>query len=206
MFYLQCVTYDNRGCGRSSSPLTLHYTTTQMAKDALALIYHLKWPQCHVVGVSMGGMISLELVLLAPERVLSLTLLATHAGGLAGRAPFIGVRHILRSIVLRDEKLQIENALQMLYGPKTLSDPEKRKVFFNFHTERFKKRLPPTLIGILGHIFAVQRHYVSYADLLKIRYSPFDCLIMVGTEDRLVREANSYLIQKVRIIFFLHKN
>ncbi len=45
---------------------------------------------------------------------------------------------------------------------------------------------------------AVQRHYVSYADLLKIRYSPFDCLIMVGTEDRLVREANSYIIQRVR--------
>ena len=99
-----------------------------MAKDAIALIDHLNWSQCHVVGVSMGGMISLEFALLAPERILSLTLLSTHAGGLAGRAPFLGIRHILRSLVMRDEHLQTENVLQMLYSEKTLTDPEKRKV------------------------------------------------------------------------------
>jgi len=99
-----------------------------MAKDAIALIDHLKWPKCHVVGVSMGGMISLEFALLAPERILSLTLLATHAGGLAGRAPFVGVNHILRSLAIRDDRLLIENTLVMLYGKKTLADPEKRKV------------------------------------------------------------------------------
>ncbi|CAF1573675.1 unnamed protein product [Rotaria sp. Silwood1] len=192
----QCVTYDNRGIAGSSSPFTFQYTTTQMAKDAIALIDHLNWIKCHVVGISMGGMIALEFALLAPERVLSLTLLATHAGGLAGRAPFVGIHHIFRSFVIRDEHLLIENSLEMLYGSKTLADSEKRKVFYNYHIERFKKRIRPKLIGILGQLLAVQRHYVSYADLLKIRYSPFDCLIMVGTEDRLVREANSYIIQR----------
>jgi pimeloyl-ACP methyl ester carboxylesterase len=99
-----------------------------MANDAIALIDHLKWTQCHVVSVSMGGMIALEFALLAPERVLSLTLLATHAGGLAGRAPFVGIKHILRSLVIRDLHLLVENSLAMLYGPKTLANPEKRKV------------------------------------------------------------------------------
>lgn len=64
--------------------------------------------------------------------------------------------------------------------------------------ERFRKRIPPSLIGLVGQLGAVFRHYVSYADLLRIRYSSFPCLIFVGTEDRLVREANSYLIQRVR--------
>jgi pimeloyl-ACP methyl ester carboxylesterase len=76
----------------------------------------------------MGGMIALELALMIPEKLLSLTLLATHAGGLAGRAPFVGVRHITRSILLRDEHSLIENALTMLYSSKTLADPDKRKV------------------------------------------------------------------------------
>lgn len=124
----QCVAYDNRGCGRSSSPLTFNYSTNQMAKDALALIDHLKWSKCHVVGISMGGMIALEFSLLASERILSLTLIATHAGGFAGRAPFVGVFHILRSFVSRDEKTLIENAMNMLYGAKTLADAQKRQV------------------------------------------------------------------------------
>jgi pimeloyl-ACP methyl ester carboxylesterase len=76
----------------------------------------------------MGGMIALELALLAPEKLLSLILLATHAGGLAGRAPFVGIRHITQSILLRDENSLIENAMTMLYSTKTLADPDKRKV------------------------------------------------------------------------------
>jgi pimeloyl-ACP methyl ester carboxylesterase len=102
-----------------------------MAKDALALINHLQWNQCHVVGISMGGMIALELALIAPEKILSLTLLATHAGGLIGQAPFVGFRHMTRAILAGDEKSVIENALSMLYSEKTLSNSDKRKVCGN---------------------------------------------------------------------------
>ena len=130
LLLLQSVTYDNRGCARSSAPLTIHYTTEQMAKDALALLDHLKWNQFHVVGVSMGGMIALELGLLASNRVLSLSLLATHAGGIEGRAPLIGVQQILRSLSLRDERAIVENVMQMLYSRKTLTNPEQSQVKF----------------------------------------------------------------------------
>lgn len=60
-----------------------------------------------------------------------------------------------------------------------------------------KNCIPPTVVGILGQIIAVQRHYIGYSDLLRIRYSPFVKLIIVGTEDRLVRETNSYMLQQV---------
>lgn len=68
---------------------------------------------------------------------------------------------------------------------------------YDYYLERLHKRVRPSLIGVLGQTVAISRHFINYADLLKIRYAKFQCLIMVGTEDRLVREANSYMIQRV---------
>lgn len=59
-----CLLFDNRGMGESDKPVA-RYTTSEMAKDTVALIDHLEWTaprQLHVIGVSMGGMISQELV------------------------------------------------------------------------------------------------------------------------------------------------
>ena len=59
--------FDNRGMGESDKPL-LRYTTSEMAKDVVELLDHVGWTQernVHVVGISMGGMISQELVRLA---------------------------------------------------------------------------------------------------------------------------------------------
>jgi len=70
----QLCVFDNRGIGRSSSP-TGRYTTSEMAKDALELVDHLGWKSFHIAGISMGGMISQELALLAPKRVQSLSLI-----------------------------------------------------------------------------------------------------------------------------------
>lgn len=74
---------------------------------------------------------------------------------------------------------------------------------YDYYVERLRKRVRPSLIGLLGQFAAVQRHFINYADLLKIRYAKFQCLIMVGTEDRLVREANSYMIQRVDSSFLI---
>jgi hypothetical protein len=57
------------------------------------------------------------------------------------------------------------------------------------------------MVGVLGQILAVQRHYIGYSDLLKIRYSPLVILVIVGTEDRLVRQSNSYMLQRVSLFF-----
>lgn len=59
-----CLIYDNRGMGESDKPLA-RYSTSELAKDTLALVDHLGWishRQLHVVGVSMGGMTAQELV------------------------------------------------------------------------------------------------------------------------------------------------
>src|SRR5262245_40350600 len=53
---------DNRGAGKTTAP-TRAWTTAEMARDALALMDHLGWPDAHIVGASMGGMIAQEIAL-----------------------------------------------------------------------------------------------------------------------------------------------
>ncbi len=67
------ISYDVRGHGRSSkSPPP--YGIDLFAKDVSALIRHLDLGPMHVVGISMGGMIGLELALDFPAMVRSLTI------------------------------------------------------------------------------------------------------------------------------------
>lgn len=49
------------------------YSLQDMAKDALGILDALSISQAHIVGVSMGGMISQRIAINAPKRVLSLT-------------------------------------------------------------------------------------------------------------------------------------
>lgn len=52
------------GMGDSDTPL-MRYSTSEMAKDIIELVDHLGWTgerELHIMGVSMGGMISQELV------------------------------------------------------------------------------------------------------------------------------------------------
>lgn len=57
------------------------YSTADQADDAAAFLRAMNAAPAHVVGISMGGFIALNLALRWPELVQSLTLVATSAGG-----------------------------------------------------------------------------------------------------------------------------
>ena len=59
---------------RLGLPVSAPYTLTDMAGDALHLLDALDIPQAHVLGASMGGMIAQHIADMAPQRLLSLTL------------------------------------------------------------------------------------------------------------------------------------
>src|SRR5688572_20840981 len=64
----QVVIFDNRDAGRSSRA-TSAYTIADMADDTVALMDALDIEKSHVCGLSMGGMIAMELALRHPGRV-----------------------------------------------------------------------------------------------------------------------------------------
>ena len=120
------LTLDNRGTGQSG-PLDGPLTLVQLAEDGLALLDHLGWERVHVVGLSMGGMIAQELALLAPERVLSLSLLATHSDG-AGLPSASGILlAVRRDLALRlDRPRWARSALvRAMYSPEFLAGKDR---------------------------------------------------------------------------------
>lgn len=56
------------------------YLLSDMANDAIGLLDHLGVDRAHVVGVSMGGMISQQIAINAPHRVASLTSIMSTTG------------------------------------------------------------------------------------------------------------------------------
>lgn len=101
--------FDNRGIGKSARPKG-PYTTALMANDAKALVDKLKIGTFHLVGVSMGGMISQEYALAYGSDLKSLSLCCTYAapGPFCSRmfklwqdmAPVMGVPTVMRDVTL----------------------------------------------------------------------------------------------------------
>ncbi len=71
-----CVALDNRGVGKSETPPG-PYDLEQMAHDAVSVLDAAGVASAHVVGASMGGVISQIIGVRYPERVRSLTLACT---------------------------------------------------------------------------------------------------------------------------------
>ena len=70
--------FDNRGIGKTDAPAGA-YSSRQMADDAKALVDLLGITNFHLMGVSMGGMISQEYAVAHPGDLKSLTLACTYA-------------------------------------------------------------------------------------------------------------------------------
>jgi 3-oxoadipate enol-lactonase len=74
----QVLAFDNRGAGRTDKP-DIPYSIELMARDTAGLMRAVGITRAHVIGISMGGRIALELALRHPQMVNKLVLVSTSA-------------------------------------------------------------------------------------------------------------------------------
>ncbi|CAK4685144.1 unnamed protein product [Aphanomyces euteiches] len=209
----QLVTFDNRGVGGSDKPWGW-YSTTKMARDALMLMDHLRWPRAHIVGASMGGMIAQELAYAAPERVASLALMVTspgfRQGGWPGKAQmssylamvrnmFIPTRHRIASTMIYC--LFPEDFLQETIEPpaKTPSEDNTEdataiqtthSVLYKHHMRRLGQ-VKMSISGMLGHYTAVLFHNMQRDRLQVVADADFPIMIIGAKQDRMLHPKNT---------------
>ena len=168
------------------------YQLEDLAQDTLALMDALQIKAAHVVGVSMGGMISQLLAILAPQRVLSLTLIMTSSGSprLPGPTLPLKLRLISRPKNLDRESL-IQHAMQtwrMMSGPGYRPEESelRRKTERNLTRGVFPRGIARQTVAIL--------HAKSRVPQLKKLVTP--TLIIHGKDDPLVRVAAAHDLAK----------
>jgi pimeloyl-ACP methyl ester carboxylesterase len=113
--------FDNAGAGETTRSRRRPPSMRDLGRHAVAVLDALGWEHAHIVGVSMGGMIAQEVALGWRSRVKSLSLIATHAGGLRNLSPppasllafaraFLGPRahraRVLEGLIFPDEYLR----------------------------------------------------------------------------------------------------
>lgn len=185
------ITFDNRGAGRSEAPPG-GYRIATMAEDAVQLLDHLGLDKVHLVGVSMGGMIAQELALAHRDRLLSLSLFATHPGGALNRLPrAAGAWHFLTASLARAPQQRLRHAARLLF-PKSF----RQQVGDDWLIERLREDFadPPPRAARRSQLAAVARHDTR-ARLPRLAGLP--TLIVKPEADLLVRPHNSDLLHEL---------
>ncbi|KAK0519822.1 hypothetical protein OC835_007402 [Tilletia horrida] len=207
-----CVVLDNRGFANSDAPYG-RYRTSCMAWDCLLLLDELGWTaqrSVHVVGVSMGGMITLELAKIAPERFASIMLVSTTSGQGGGEKSLLTSLPPARGVATMGklmggggfamgEKAKARAVVEMLFPQRYLaekhkSDPEgrtNREVLTDVIQWRASFSRVAPFHGSASQIGAVLTHRVSNKELAKINEDIPVITIMTGDEDNLVNPLNS---------------
>jgi pimeloyl-ACP methyl ester carboxylesterase len=178
----QVIAFDNRGAGRSDKP-DEEYSMGIMADDARGVLDHLGIESAHVFGMSLGGMIAQELVLRTPDRVRSLVLGGTMAGGTG--ATFAGPEVVQQFISLAGMPVvqAIEAGLALVYSPQYIAERKGelvRRVILNAY--------------LMAPMHAIKRQFmavVGFDTSERLAEIKSPALVLAGTADRIIPVENS---------------
>lgn len=174
------------------------YTLTDMANDVLDLMSYLDISKAHLLGSSMGGMIAQKVAQLAPDRIRSLFLVATHCPGYRVESP--KVKFLLSAMLDSPSNGSIEAAVDFyvrrrkdLIGDYTADTPEVREMF-----RKSIIRAPGDRKATERHFWAVQHEPSRERELRDLsRRHCFPVAVVHGRQDRLIPVANGKALHRI---------
>ena len=181
----ELILYDHRGIGRSA-PLTGDVTTAGLAADALALLDVLEIERAHVFGFSMGGMVAQELALAAPERLRTLTLAGSSAGGTQSKATSGEVVQALTTAILSGDRRRVLDVGYALVVSRGFAADRSNYLAF----EEVARDHPPSL----GTLMKQQAAVFSHDAYGRLRSLQVPTLAVHGTDDRILEAVNGDLL------------
>ncbi|XP_074589577.1 uncharacterized protein LOC141845418 [Curcuma longa] len=187
---IELCCFDNRGMGRSSVPShKSEYTTTIMAKDALALLDHLGWKRAHVFGHSMGGMIACKLAALAPGRICSLALLNVTGGGfecfpkIDRQMISLAFRFLSARTPEQRAIVDLETHYTTEYLDEHVGSCRRRDILYKEYVKNISSSGMQSNHGFEGQVNACWNHKMTPKELERIRSAGFLISIIHGRHD-----------------------
>jgi 3-oxoadipate enol-lactonase len=174
------IAFDNRGTGRSDKPPG-PYSILQMADDACRVLDAAGVESAHVMGASLGGVISQHVAVLYPERVRSLVLACTGCRHQRWRRELF--EEWIASATARGMRAFAQANARWLVGPRSL-----RRFWPLFDL------LGPLAISAPVHGFVAQTRAILDADDTfrdSLREVAVPTLVIVGSQDILTPVGDS---------------
>jgi pimeloyl-ACP methyl ester carboxylesterase len=179
------ISYDHRGVGYSGR-LDGALSIGRLANDAIGMLDALSLPSAHVLGISMGGMVAQELALRAPQRLRTLTLGCTWAGGPQGHftTPEVAAR-IREAALSGDHRRAIRAGWEFNFSPEYRAEEDR---FERFYEIAEAMRIPLSVLAAQGLACAAHDTHARLGEIAA------PTLVIHGTEDMILDVANASLI------------
>jgi pimeloyl-ACP methyl ester carboxylesterase len=189
--------FDNRGVGETLA--TSPWTMQDMAQDVVALADAVGYETFHLVGVSMGGMISQEVVLTSPDRVRTLTLMATTPGGPEAEPM---TAEYAEALIITDPALRMRRTIELTFGEKfRRENPDMMNLILDALTSGSIGATPIggadfASEGFFGQIAAVMTWMGSGGAASRLRDISVPTLVMHGEADMLLPAGNGRILAR----------
>ncbi|GKU89071.1 hypothetical protein SLEP1_g3262 [Rubroshorea leprosula] len=195
---IEVCAFDNRGMGRSSVPtIKSEYTTSVMAKDAIALLDHLGWKKAHVFGHSMGAMIACKLAAMVPDRVLSLALLNVTGGGFECFPKFdrqtisIAIRFLRAKTPEQRAAVDLDTHYTKEYLEEYVGPNTRRSILYQEYVKGITATGMQSNYGFDGQVNACWNHKMKRTEIELIRTGGFLLSIVHGRQDVIARVSHA---------------